>query len=55
MFSKCHFQKGAFLFEYRGDVINREEYERRVKIYHDAMKVFMFEFRHNGKKMWYVK
>lgn len=54
VFSTCHFQTGAFLLEYRGDVINNEEYERRVKIYHDALKVFMFEFRHNGKKLWYV-
>ncbi|KAM9707776.1 uncharacterized protein ACNS7B_000282 isoform 5-T5 [Menidia menidia] len=51
VFSKCHIQAGAFLLEYRGDLINREEYERRVKVYHDAMKVFMFEFRHDGKKL----
>ncbi|XP_043960953.1 cell wall protein DAN4-like [Gambusia affinis] len=51
VFSTCHFQTGAFLLEYRGDVINSKEYENRVKIYHDAMKVFMFEFRHNGKKL----
>ncbi|MED6259299.1 hypothetical protein ATANTOWER_020404 [Ataeniobius toweri] len=51
VFSTCHFQRGAFLLEYRGDVINKQEYERRLKIYHDALKVFMFEFRHNGKQL----
>ncbi|XP_070411621.1 uncharacterized protein [Nothobranchius furzeri] len=51
VFSTCHFEKGSFLVEYRGEVINKLEYEDRLRIYHDAMKVFMFEFRHNGKLM----
>ncbi|XP_058628354.1 histone-lysine N-methyltransferase SETD5-like [Onychostoma macrolepis] len=49
VFSCTEFDKGDFLLEYRGDLISKEEYERRQRIYHDALKVFMFEFRYNGK------
>ncbi|XP_043076688.1 N-lysine methyltransferase KMT5A-B-like [Puntigrus tetrazona] len=43
------FEKGDFLLEYRGDLIDKEECERRQRIYHDALKVYIFEFRYNGK------
>ncbi|KAG9281452.1 histone-lysine N-methyltransferase set-1-like [Astyanax mexicanus] len=33
----------------RGDLISKHESENRQKLYHDALKVFMFEFRYNGK------
>ncbi|KAM9431823.1 uncharacterized protein Hap1MRO34_002964 isoform 2-T3 [Clarias gariepinus] len=49
VFSCTDFDKGDFLLEYRGDLISREECERRQRIYDDALKVFMFEFRFNGK------
>ncbi|KAM9449540.1 uncharacterized protein Hap1MRO34_022084 isoform 1-T4 [Clarias gariepinus] len=49
VFSCTDFDKGDFLLEYRGDLISREECERRRRIYHDALKVFMYEFRFNGK------
>ncbi|XP_049342007.1 histone-lysine N-methyltransferase SETD5 isoform X7 [Astyanax mexicanus] len=49
VFSCVHFDKGDFLFEYRGDLISKHESENRQKLYHDALKVFMFEFRYNGK------
>ncbi|XP_052429748.1 uncharacterized protein LOC127971029 isoform X3 [Carassius gibelio] len=49
VFSCTDFEKGDFLLEYRGDLISKEECERRQRIYHDALKVFMFEFRYNGK------
>ncbi len=39
----------------RGDLISKEENEQRQRIYHDALKVFMFEFRYNGKLLWYVQ
>ncbi len=55
MFSCTEFDKGDFLLEYRGDLISKEENERRQRIYHDALKVFMFEFRYNGKLRWYVQ
>ncbi|MCI4380440.1 hypothetical protein PGIGA_G00240050 [Pangasianodon gigas] len=41
VFSCVHFDKGDFLLEYRGQLINKAECERRQKLYHDAMKVFM--------------
>ncbi|KAI4877769.1 hypothetical protein NFI96_032658, partial [Prochilodus magdalenae] len=50
VFSCIHFDKGDFLLEYRGDLISKQECERRQKVYHDALKVFMFEFRYNGKR-----
>ncbi|XP_034549759.1 N-lysine methyltransferase KMT5A-A-like [Notolabrus celidotus] len=50
VFSSRHFQKGDFLVEYRGEVITQQEYERRHRVYHDALQVFMFEFRFNGKQ-----
>nr|XP_023660035.1 uncharacterized protein LOC111839935 [Paramormyrops kingsleyae] len=49
VFSSTHFDKGDFLLEYRGDLISKEECERRQRLYHDALKVFLFEFRYNGK------
>ncbi|XP_043076455.1 inactive histone-lysine N-methyltransferase 2E-like [Puntigrus tetrazona] len=49
VFSCADFEKGDFLLEYRGDLIDREECERRQRIYHDALKVYIFEFRYNGK------
>nr|XP_057918262.1 uncharacterized protein LOC131109854 isoform X2 [Doryrhamphus excisus]XP_057918263.1 uncharacterized protein LOC131109854 isoform X2 [Doryrhamphus excisus] len=51
VFSKRHFEKGEFLIEYRGQVISKQEHENRLCIYHDALKVFMFEFRYNGKNL----
>ncbi|XP_053499892.1 N-lysine methyltransferase KMT5A-A-like isoform X2 [Ictalurus furcatus] len=52
VFSCCHFQKGDFLVEYRGEVITKQEYERRHRVYHRALEVFLFEFRFNGKQLW---
>ncbi|KAF4082026.1 hypothetical protein AMELA_G00146890 [Ameiurus melas] len=52
VFSCRHFQKGDFLVEYRGDVITKQEYERRLRVYHRALEVFLFEFRFNGKQLW---
>ncbi|XP_053095564.1 histone-lysine N-methyltransferase SETD5-like isoform X4 [Pangasianodon hypophthalmus] len=49
VFSCVHFDKGDFLLEYRGQLINKAECERRQKLYHDAMKAFMYEFRFNGR------
>ncbi|KAK3572181.1 hypothetical protein QTP86_024860 [Hemibagrus guttatus] len=49
VFSCVHFNKGDFLLEYRGQLINKLECDHRQKVYHDALKVFMFEFCFNGK------
>ncbi|KAG8002337.1 hypothetical protein GBF38_018361, partial [Nibea albiflora] len=50
VFSRRHFEKGDFLVEYRGELLTKHEHENRQQIYHDALKVFMFEFRFNGKQ-----
>lgn len=47
VFSCRHFQKGDFLVEYRGEVLNKQEYERRHRVYHRALEVFFFELRYN--------
>ncbi|XP_076743235.1 histone-lysine N-methyltransferase Set8-like [Maylandia zebra] len=51
VFSCRSFQKGDFLFEYRGQIITKEEQENRMKLYHDALKVFIFDFKFNGKQL----
>ncbi|XP_077418490.1 N-lysine methyltransferase KMT5A-A-like isoform X1 [Vanacampus margaritifer] len=53
VFSSCSFQKGVFPTEYRGEVISKQERENRLRVYHDAQKVFMFEFHYNGKTLWF--
>ncbi|XDV25875.1 hypothetical protein PO909_029708, partial [Leuciscus waleckii] len=52
VFTTSHFHKGDFLIEYRGEVINKEEFERRLKLYDNSLEVFLFEFRFNGKQLW---
>lgn len=54
MFSCRHFEKGDFLVEYQGELLTKHEHENRQRIYHDSLKVFMFEFRFNGKLLWYL-
>ncbi|XP_029949996.1 uncharacterized protein LOC115390320 isoform X2 [Salarias fasciatus] len=53
IFSTTPFEKGDFLLEYRGELINKQECEKRQRLYHSSLKVFMFEFRFNGK-LWCV-
>ncbi|XP_039865678.1 uncharacterized protein LOC120720108 isoform X3 [Simochromis diagramma] len=53
IFTTVPFQKGDFLLEYRGKLITKEECERRHRVYHDSLKVFMFEFKFDGK-LWCV-
>ena len=49
MFAVTNFAKGEFVLEYRGDLINAEESRRRQRVYHSAMKGFMFDFIWHGK------
>ncbi|XP_040904809.1 N-lysine methyltransferase KMT5A-A-like [Toxotes jaculatrix] len=44
VFAKTCFQKGDFVVEYRGELINGAESERRRKIYHSRCAIFMFDF-----------
>ncbi|KAI3354579.1 hypothetical protein L3Q82_019084, partial [Scortum barcoo] len=53
IFTSIPFEKGVFLLEYRGELISKQECERRQRLYHASLKVFMFEFRFNGK-LWCV-
>ncbi|XP_071350264.1 histone-lysine N-methyltransferase set-1-like isoform X5 [Trachinotus anak] len=52
VFSCRHFHKGDFLVEYRGQVITKQDYESRLRLYHDGLQVFIFEFCFNGKQLW---
>ncbi|KAJ4927346.1 hypothetical protein JOQ06_015079 [Pogonophryne albipinna] len=51
VFSCRPFQNGDFLIEYRGEVITKSERENRQKVYHNALKIFMFDFRLNGQEL----
>lgn len=52
LFAKGSFCKGDFIVEYRGELINYAELERRRKLYHPSCAVFMFEFKWRGKTWW---
>ncbi|KAI9541835.1 hypothetical protein NQZ68_026296 [Dissostichus eleginoides] len=49
IFTSIPFQKGDFLIEYRGELISKQECERRLKLYPVRLKVFMFDFHFDGK------
>ncbi|XP_013856382.1 N-lysine methyltransferase SETD8-A, partial [Austrofundulus limnaeus] len=53
IFANRSFVKGDFLLEYRGELISKDECERRQRVYHNRLKVFLFEFYFNGK-LWCV-
>ncbi|KAF4071728.1 hypothetical protein AMELA_G00276710 [Ameiurus melas] len=53
VFTTTHFTKGEFVLEYRGDLINFLESNRRHRIYHNSMKGFMFSFIWHGK-LWTI-
>ncbi|XP_035989894.1 N-lysine methyltransferase KMT5A-A-like, partial [Fundulus heteroclitus] len=44
VFATTPFKKGDFVVEYRGELINYEESQRRRRLYHSACAVFMFDF-----------
>lgn len=54
VFSSSHYRKEDFLVEYRGDIITKEECERRRRLYHNALEVFLFQLLFNGRLLWYV-
>ncbi|KAG7226325.1 hypothetical protein INR49_003077 [Caranx melampygus] len=53
VFTSAPFEKGDFLLEYQGELISKQECERRQRLYRNSLKVFMFEFKFNGK-LWCV-
>lgn len=52
VFAKAHFQKGDFVVEYRGELINSEESQRRRRIYHASCAVFMFDLYWRERAWW---
>ncbi|XP_068071339.2 uncharacterized protein isoform X1 [Danio rerio] len=52
VFSSSHYRKEDFLVEYRGDIITKEECERRRRLYHNALEVFLFQLLFNGRLLW---
>uniref|UniRef100_A0A3Q3IVV3 SET domain-containing protein n=1 Tax=Monopterus albus TaxID=43700 RepID=A0A3Q3IVV3_MONAL len=53
LFTSTSFTKGDFVCEYRGELISQQECKRRQRLYHEHLKVFMFEFKYNGK-LWCI-
>nr|XP_055046620.1 uncharacterized protein LOC129432300 isoform X3 [Misgurnus anguillicaudatus] len=53
LFAKGPFCKGDFVVEYRGDLIDDAELQRRRKRYHAACAAFLFEFKWRGK-LWCI-
>jgi len=53
--AKQEFNKGDFIMEYRGDLINSEEAVKRESLYEKSgAGCFMYYFVHSGKTMWLV-
>ncbi|XP_029918133.1 N-lysine methyltransferase KMT5A-A-like [Myripristis murdjan] len=49
VFAKSPICKGYFVLEYRGDIINDAESQRRKRVYHESCAAFMFAFKWRGK------
>uniref|UniRef100_A0AAV2LLR7 SET domain-containing protein n=1 Tax=Knipowitschia caucasica TaxID=637954 RepID=A0AAV2LLR7_KNICA len=49
VFAKRTISKGQFVAEYRGDMIDDAEYQRRRSLYHPMCAAFMFAFKWRGK------
>uniref|UniRef100_A0AAQ6AIE4 SET domain-containing protein n=1 Tax=Amphiprion ocellaris TaxID=80972 RepID=A0AAQ6AIE4_AMPOC len=53
LFAASSICKGEFVVEYRGDLINDAESQRRRSLYHPSCVAFMFAFKWRGK-MWCI-
>ncbi|XP_059371080.1 uncharacterized protein LOC132108389 [Carassius carassius] len=53
VFAKARFRKGDFVVEYRGELIDSKESQRRRRTYHNRCGVFMFDF-YWQEKTWCV-
>ncbi|CAG5993229.1 unnamed protein product [Menidia menidia] len=53
IFAKSSISKGEFVVEYKGDMINDAESQRRKKLYHSSCLAFMFAFKWKGK-LWCI-
>jgi len=53
LFAREEINKGDFLLEYRGELIDIDEAEKREKEYIDRrLGSFMYFFSHGGKQLW---
>lgn len=52
LFAVNSFCKGDFVVEYRGELIDDVEAERRRKVYHRSCAAFFFLFKWRGKTWW---
>jgi len=53
VFTTQEFSRGDFLLEYKGDLINYDEAQRREKEYADAdLGSFLYFFKYKGKNLW---
>ncbi|XP_056407414.1 uncharacterized protein LOC130299346 [Hyla sarda] len=53
VFALTPMEKGDFVVEFRGELIDVAESQRRQRIYHEAQKVYMYEFQ-SGGKLWCI-
>ncbi|XP_069819460.1 uncharacterized protein [Dendropsophus ebraccatus] len=53
VFASTPIEKGDFVVEFRGELIDVAESQRRHRIYQEAQKVFMYEFQSAGK-LWCI-
>ncbi|XP_019724287.1 probable histone-lysine N-methyltransferase set-1 [Hippocampus comes] len=49
IFAESTISRGQFVAEYRGDLINDAEFQRRRRVYHPSCAAFMFAFKWRGK------
>lgn len=59
LFATHSFKKNEFLCEYAGELVSHKEGLRRETHYaedplHDNSKCFLYFFKHDGKKLWWV-
>jgi len=52
VFAKANFHKVDFVVEYRGELINFEESQRRRRIYHSHCAVFIYDFFWRKRVWW---
>jgi SET domain-containing protein len=52
VFTKNEISRGDFLLEYRGELINEEEGQKRERNYDEEFGSFMYFFQYMGKKLW---
>ena len=52
-FAKEDFSQCQFLLEYKGELIDRKEGEKRERLYPQSVRSFLYFFRHTQKRKTY--